>query len=284
MYAGGDRPFFEDIEATHPTIYLIHNLLTDEECDELLKLKLHNIETTDSLQYSDDLSYSQKTSQTQRAVQWQGMLQLPHQKAVEERIDQVTGFPAAHLSDFIVDRIDSGHWKSHYDSLLRSYVPLASITVFLRDAPGVWKYPQTKRSGEIHIQARRGMAIVHHNTDETQRFDPHAVHELDTNGEPLYIARKLVLPVPPSLGRRILLPAVAIANGGRMPSFVSDLHESLVETYGVDNGPNYFDMGLLAIPGIILLAIVQLVVFFLSRRKSADAPAAKQAAKKTKKA
>ena len=31
LYAGGDRPFFEDVEPASPTLYLIHNLLTDEE-------------------------------------------------------------------------------------------------------------------------------------------------------------------------------------------------------------------------------------------------------------
>ena len=30
LYAGGDRPFFEDVETHNPTLYLIHNLLTKD--------------------------------------------------------------------------------------------------------------------------------------------------------------------------------------------------------------------------------------------------------------
>jgi hypothetical protein len=37
LYAGGDRPFFEDVEPANPTLYLIHNLLTGSEADSLVK-------------------------------------------------------------------------------------------------------------------------------------------------------------------------------------------------------------------------------------------------------
>ena len=37
LYAtGGDRPFFEDLSNESPIVYLIHNLLTEEECQSLI--------------------------------------------------------------------------------------------------------------------------------------------------------------------------------------------------------------------------------------------------------
>ena len=38
LYAGGDRPFFEDAVSRAPVVYLIHNMLTGEECDDLIRL------------------------------------------------------------------------------------------------------------------------------------------------------------------------------------------------------------------------------------------------------
>jgi len=36
LYAGGDRPFFEDVVSGMPLVYLIHNMLTADECDALV--------------------------------------------------------------------------------------------------------------------------------------------------------------------------------------------------------------------------------------------------------
>jgi hypothetical protein len=245
----------------------------------------------DCLQYSDDITYTQHST-TERAVQWSGLLQqfFPHQKNIAERIGQVTGFPAVHVSDFIIDKISLGNWDRHYDSLLRTYVPLASITVFLNDHDtAVWKFPLTKRGDgssnddtaaadaggtnnygpEIHIRPRKGMAIVHHNTDhETQRFDPYALYALDLNGSrtPLYIARKIILPVPPGLGRRGLLPVIALLNGGKLPGSFSQWYEVLLEQYGAEDGPRYFDWALVIVPSAILLVLALIVIYIVVRR------------------
>ena len=55
LYAGGDRPFFEDVEPVDPTLYLIHNLMTDDEANNLInaaKSKVQPIEKDDWLQYT----------------------------------------------------------------------------------------------------------------------------------------------------------------------------------------------------------------------------------------
>ena len=57
LYAGGDRPFFEDVEAAQPTIYIIHNLLSTKECDALIeqaKTLVRPVVQNDSLQLTQD--------------------------------------------------------------------------------------------------------------------------------------------------------------------------------------------------------------------------------------
>jgi hypothetical protein len=299
LYAGEDRPFFEDIEPANPTVYLIHNLLTAKEADQLVSTMdplLSTVTVEDSLNYSDDITYLQN-SQTERAVQWQGLvssLWSPQHKAMVDRIDQVTGFPVMHTSDFIVDKISSGRWERHYDTVVRAYVPLATITIFLNHHDtALWKFPLIKGhnnnnnngrtntngkdgAGEIHIRPRKGMAIVHHNTDvEDQRLDPYAVHALDMNGSttPLYVARKIILPTP--VGRRILLPLLAMANGGRLPRSLSRWHETLLTQYGPEDGPKYFDWALVIGPSVILLVLLTMIVYGLvvSTRRRTTTPA-----------
>ncbi|CAJ1942644.1 unnamed protein product [Cylindrotheca closterium] len=257
LYAGGDRPFFEDVEPTDPTLYLIHNLMTDEEADSLLqsaKSKLSPI-TDDILQFSND---KENFENVQRTVVWQGMLQSPARKAVEERIEQVTGFPAAHHSDFVIDRLDAGvHWKAHYDT--HPYlIPMATITVFLTDNGGSVVFPSAKEP--VEITPTKGMAIVHHNTDNKHNMDLSSVHAMMAGTEgPAYVARKFIFTTPVSNARRIALPILALPFGGKLPGFVSAFHDFMVEKFGMEDGPVYFDKACVFIPFLIFLSIAQLV-------------------------
>jgi len=257
LYAGGDRPFFEDVEPTDPTLYLIHNLMTEEEADNLLqsaKSKLGPI-THDVLQFSTD---TENFENVQRTVMWQGMLQTPARKAVEERIEQVTGFPAVHHSDFVVDRLDAGaHWKPHYDT--HPYlIPMATITVFLTDNGGPVVFPSAKEP--VKIIPAKGMAIVHHNTDNKHNMDLSSVHAMMAGKDgPAYVARKYIFTTPVSNARRIGLPIIALPFGGKLPAFVPAFHDFMVEKFGMDNGPVYFDKACVFFPLLIILGIAQLV-------------------------
>lgn len=257
LYAGGDRPFFEDVEPTDPTLYLIHNLMTDEEADSLLqsaKSKLSPI-TEDILQYSTD---KENFENVERAVLWHGMLQTPSRKAIEERIEQVTGFPAAHHSDFIIDKLEAGtHWKPHYDT--HPYlIPMATITVFLTDNGGPMVFPSAKEP--VKIIPTKGMAIVHHNTDNKYNMDLSSVHAMMASSDgPAYVARKYIFTTPVSNARRIALPVVALPFGGKLPGFVPAFHDFMVEKFGMEDGPVYFDKACVFIPLLILLSIAQMV-------------------------
>ena len=47
LYAGAGRPFFEDVSNDSPVLYLIHHLLTDEECDSLIEAARNRVEEYD---------------------------------------------------------------------------------------------------------------------------------------------------------------------------------------------------------------------------------------------
>jgi len=97
LYAGGDRPFYEDVQNEQPAVYLIHNLLTEAECDALIRKannlveplddsKLNTLEGTPSEAAASALG-------VQRAFLWTGILKTHEEKAIDERIEQITGFP-----------------------------------------------------------------------------------------------------------------------------------------------------------------------------------------------
>ena len=282
LYAGGDRPFFEDVEPVNPTLYLIHNLLTSDEADGLVKSaesKVTKVEKEDILQLTTDID---KLVNVERTMLWEGMLQSPGRKAIEERIEQVTGFPSVHFSDFVVDKLEPGAlWKPHYDADLGSLVPMATITVFLSESGSPVVYPSAK--SPVKIAPQRGMAIVHHNTDEKHQLDMSTVHAVLPNDldEPIYIATKYVFTTPVSNARRIALPFMAFPFGGKLPSFVVSAHDALVEKFGIEQGGVYFDKACVFFPLLIVLGIAQ----FISDKVQAKVKASneKKAERKSKK-
>ena len=176
LYAGDDRPFFEDVESAQPTVYLIHDLLTPAECDALIaqaEPRLEPLVQDDVLQHSAGAAQSHKVD---RVTLWQGLLQFPAQKTIEERIEQVTAFPGNHFSDFVVDRFQAGSYmQPNFDIFDGRLVPVASISIFLTDAPasggGEIVYPSTSSDDPVKVVPRKGLAVVHHNTDERGQFE-----------------------------------------------------------------------------------------------------------------
>ncbi|CAB9516061.1 prolyl 4-hydroxylase [Seminavis robusta] len=260
LYAGGDRPFFEDVEPADPTLYLIHNLLTKQECDNLIEAaesKVSPVTKDDILQMT---LTSNDVEGVHRIMLWQGLLQSPTKKAIEERIEQVTGFPATHYSDFIVDRIEpGGRWKPHYDAKEGLVPPTASITVFLSDEGGPLVYPLSK--DPVKVLARKGVAVVHHNTNERQQLDQNTLHALlpSESAGAVYVARKYVYPIPVATARRLALPVFAAPFGGKLPEPVVQLHDALVENFGPETGSFYFDKLCVFFPMLLILGIAQLI-------------------------
>mmetsp|Transcript_17292 Transcript_17292/g.47631 ORF Transcript_17292/g.47631 Transcript_17292/m.47631 type:complete len:532 (-) Transcript_17292:3048-4643(-) len=272
LYAGGDRPFFEDVEPLRPTLYLIHNLLTSTEADALVDSAGTKVEplvegVTDGLQYN---TQPQNYPGVESVMLWQGALASPAQKAIEERIEQVTGFPATHFSDFIVDKLGPGaHWKPHYDEEGQSSTtPIATIIVFLTDEgnadSGAVVYPGSSKKS-IKVLPQKGLAIVHHNMDDKDQLDASTLHAMlpIAEGETVYVARKYVFEQPVSKSRRMALPAFALLGGGKLPSFVVSFYDLMVDNLGVKDGNIYFDKACVFLPMLVVLLLAQFVVNYI---------------------
>jgi len=283
LYAGGDRPFFEDIRPLKPTLYLIHNLMTGPEAKALVDAAKHKVEPiqTTSIDTLQLQTQPQNFPGVESAMLWKGKLATPGQLAIEERIEQVTGFPKDHFSDFVVDKLTEGdQWLPHYDLHPDTYSfnpPIATITVFLNELSSneseggsIEYYPSGARKSStskknIRVLPQKGLAIVHHNLDDKDRYDTSTLHALLplAQGETLFVARKYVFDQPVSTSRKVVLPAFAFLFGGKLPKFVVTLHDALVEQFGPQQGSVYFDKACVFVPLLILLSIVQFVVNYL---------------------
>jgi len=296
LYAGGDRPFFEDVEPVSPTLYLIHNLLTGDEADALVnsaknKVTPMDADTVDNLQMN---TQPENYPGVESVMLWQGTLASPAQKAIEERIEQVTGFPADHFSDFVVDRLEDGaHWKPHFDKHPNAYysTPIATIIVFLTQSSGGGSvvYPGSSTK-PIKILSQKGLAIVHHNMDNKENLDMSTLHAMMPvqKGETLYVARKYVFEQPMSKSRRMALPSFAFLFGGKLPRFVVAFHDMLVDQFGVEDGSLYFDKACILFPVLVLLVLAQFLFNYVKDQlmeessQSSKEPKSETTKKKTK--
>ena len=294
LYAGGDRPFFEDVTSagTQPTVYLIHNMLTAQECEDLIA----SAEASHGFKALDDTSTSilehitaqrdgsVKAVGIERAVLWKGQLHSHSGKQIEERIDQVTGYPAEHFSDWHVDKfVEGSFYGPHYD-VLPTQIPIASITVFLNDVSdeegGEIVYPNVSDGTPVMIQPTRGLAVVHHNTDDKYQFDPATLHaELEFTGDIKYVARKYIYALPQLPARRIVLPLIAMVSGGTLPDAVLQLHDAMLVKFGLEQGPAYFDKLMVMLP-VGLLFLIATVVSSVVKGKAGGAGGAADDKKK----
>jgi PA domain len=264
LYAGGDRPFFEDVIPSKPVLYLIHNILTPEECDRMIKSaqkKMKSI-TDDSL--LDMLHDTDKFINVQRATLWQGLWQLSVNKAIEERIEQVTAFPAAHFSDFVVDKYEAGSFrKPHYDVFPDS-LAMATITIFLNNGeePSI-VYPNAK--DPIKIRPKQGMAIVHHNTKDNQMdLDYSTLHAMMPSTGTMLIAQKFVYDRPVSYARRIVVPLFDFVG---LMFILKIFHGFCVERFGMEQGSSIFDKACVGVPILLVGLIIQFIIDKVQSKK-----------------
>ena len=124
LYAGGDRPFFEDAVSKNPVVYLIHNMLTGEECDDLIHMADGKYERVDDTTGVSNYLESSIASEDGRALAknidrvmlWKGGVAGKIIKDIDERISQVTGFPPEHFSDFQINKYEEGSsYEPHFD-------------------------------------------------------------------------------------------------------------------------------------------------------------------------
>lgn len=275
LYAGGDRPFFEDASSAEPMVYLIHNLLTEAECDSLIEMAKGKMEKVDDAiaNFLEGTDASTKTfgkvTGVDRAFLWKGGFKGQEGKGIDERMEQVTGYPVDHMSDFQVNQYsgDKAMLGPHYDELRDSSMKqMASITIFLNDVEegfgGEIVFPSA--NPPVKILPKKGMAVVHHNLNEHNEVDPSTVHaELAFNPKDpsavKWTAKRWVYVDALSPTRRFVLPILAAPFGGKLPSIVKSLHMKFLEKFGLDTGELYFDKFSIMLPMALLLAVVSLI-------------------------
>mmetsp|Transcript_9917 Transcript_9917/g.15272 ORF Transcript_9917/g.15272 Transcript_9917/m.15272 type:complete len:503 (+) Transcript_9917:170-1678(+) len=279
LYAGGDRPFFEDVTQEAPALYLIHNLMTEEECDSLegqASSKVEPITKNDILQLAPDVSQAQNV---ERVYLWKGALKTHAQKSIDERIEQVTGFPGDHFSDFHVEKYGTDSmWGAHYDAHPTNGI-MATVTVFLSDGGPAMVFPSAKGK-PVKVFPRKGLAIVHHDLDEKHQLDYSTVHAFLQGEEEGYIARKHVLLTPITPARRVVLPILALPFGGKLPSFLIQVHDIVYEKFGEENGSAYFDKILVGVCVLILLSIAQGIANVVQQQMGGSGSSSSGGAKK----
>jgi len=283
LYAAGDRPFFEDVSHEKPVLYLIHNLLTSTECDMLIDATQGN----NKLEPMDDNipNLLENKLGTAKAVGVQGMTLWKGQtnnhagKQIEERIEQVTGYPSDHFSDWQITRYANSARHELDADRHPIYSPVATITVFLNDLPntvggdegGEIIYPQVKDIPPIKIMPQRGMAVVHHNTDQNGSFDSAALYghlpRRDAD-EVKYVAKKYVYGAPLPTSQRIVLPVMAVLGGGKLPRWVIKVHDAMMERFGLEDGTVYFEKACTVVPFLVLFLLANGIGLVIKRQFS----------------
>jgi len=286
LYAAGDRPFFEDVSHEKPVLYLIHNLLTAVECDMLIdatqgKGRMEPMDTGVQNLLENNLGNS-KAIGVEGMTLWKGQTNSHAGKQIEERIEQVTGYPSDHFSDWQITRYADSAWHELNSDRHPIYSPVATITVFLNELPrvedggaggGEMIYPQVKDIPPIKIVAQRGMAVVHHNTDQTGAFDSAALYghlPLKDKEGIKYVAKKYVYGAPLPTSQRIALPVMAILGSGKLPRWVIKVHDAMLEKFGYEVGTLYFEKACTIVPFLLLFLLANGIGFFI-KKKFADA-------------
>ncbi len=275
LYAGGDRPFFEDAVSKTPVVYLIHNMLTSEECDALIGMaegKYDRVDDTTGINnYLDNTMASTigkpSAVNVDRVTLWKGGIAGKVIKDVDERISQVTGFPPEHFSDFQMNKHVKGSAHLPHFDLNEANGVMATITLFLNDVEdgdgGELFYPKPLDGGKpVMVRPRKGLAVVHHNTDENYVFDESTVNEeLVVTGSSTvkYVAKKYVYLNPQPNAMRIVLPMIALPFGGKLPGIFSTLYIALIDKFGLQTGVTYFQKIVTMLPMLLLIGIASLV-------------------------
>lgn len=291
LYAAGDRPYFEDVISQNPVLYMIHNLLDRNECQSMIQMvqdgkSLHLVDDTISNLLENTVANADRTVKAKhirKTMLWKGKLGGHFFKQLDERIEQVTGYPQDQLSDWMIFQYE--HDVSSYDlhvDVHPIHPPVATISVFLNDdfEGGEMVYPQANNGKTpIQVTPKAGLAVVHHNTDYDGEFDIHSIHGelLSSQGQGYkYIARRYVYSEPLSTSMRVILPLLAVLNRGTLPRWIITVYNYMLVKFGLKQGHAYFEKACKVIPMILIGLIAQYISNLVNGNNTKDANAPKK--------
>ena len=151
---------------------------------------------------------------------------------------------------------------------------MASITIFLNDVEKgnggefIFSHPEDGGGEPVSITPTKGLAIVHHNTDNNYNFDKSTIHEeaVLSGGGYKYVAKKFVYLNPQQNHMRIVLPLMAMPFGGKLPRVFILLENALIDQFGLESGEFYFQKIVTMIPVLLLIGIASVVSNFVTNQ------------------
>jgi hypothetical protein len=150
---------------------------------------------------------------------------------------------------------------------------MASITIFLNDVPHgnggefIFPKPEDGNGEPVVIFPTKGLAVVHHNTDDKYNLDPTSIHQeaILTAGYK-YVAKKYVYLNPQPRHMRIVLPLIASPFGGKLPRLFIELHSYLIEKFGFESAEVYFRKIITMIPILIFIGVASVISNFVAKK------------------
>lgn len=270
LYPGGGRPFIESVSDDSPVVFLIHNLLSEEECT-FLKESAKGV-LRPSTPADDDVWVKQRPVERSfnSATLHHGIWKSAHHKAIDEKLFSIINFPSEYFADLQINEfVEGGTHGPHYDSdkLPSVYRERVMTVVFClntvaQDDGGGLVFPKAG----LRVQPQAGMAIVYHNTVEDGSLDMTSLHSHERllNGSK-WTATQRIHAAPLPLAGRTVIPALIMLSGGHTPQWMFWYRDWTMDTFGVDRGFELFNQSFLALVALVVLLIFAALYLLLRR-------------------
>jgi len=292
LYNAEERPFFEEITRQDPTLYLIHQLLTENECDFIIQnveKKLTPLDDTKS-NYLEHIipahDGNKRAVNVETAWIWRGFFNSHHGSQIDLKLEQITGYPRSQFSDWQIFKFSN---RSYYDIRYDTHPlhePAVTISVFLVNLPegvgGEQIYPYVRNGNPVKIIPHKGMAVVHHNIvidedngnsshDKFALYGDSVLNSVENDASVKYIARRYIYQSSlPLSSRKLVLPFISLLNGGVLPQWVVIIYETFLKKFGFSNGEEYFEKLCILSPFLFFcfIAIFIRIILFRNRQNS----------------
>jgi len=250
LYAGAGRPFIETVSDASPVLYLIHNLLTPEECERLKVL------ASSRVQPSNTVGAEMNSTQLVLGVWKDSVLQ-----SLDEKISSVIGYPSSYFADLQVNRYEpGGRYEPHYDwapSLYQEQV--MTLLLCLDDvAPGdggetIFPYA----TPPVKVAPRSGLAVVVHLVDDDGEPCPHSI-----NGQAPMLngiswnANQWIFATPMPFARRVVVPTMLLPFRSVPPALMLTFRSWVETHFGGDTGFLVFNWSATLLLATVVAAVI----------------------------
>jgi prolyl 4-hydroxylase len=171
----GKGQFIEEVSRENPRAYLVHNLLTLEQCEEIRDMSSGRLASPSTV--GGEGSESVKTEVRRAVTTPLGYLPWAKDSVhthLHDYVNETFGFDYTHVEMLFVNRYDpGGFYKMHYDGRQRT----VTMLLYLNDVEkgGGTTFPRASPA-PLMIHPRAGMALVWYNVYENGTIDKTALH------------------------------------------------------------------------------------------------------------